>query len=57
MSFEHSPLAFLYGTRELLWTDIPAKLFDESGEIRDTLDRCEQIIRRRLGWSLETVCS
>src|SRR5207249_3158491 len=50
-------LAFIYGTREVLNTGIAGSLLAEKGVIRDTLMRCEPLIRERLGWSLATECS
>jgi len=48
-------LAFIYGSREVLWSGIVRGLFVDKGVIRDALIRCDQLIRERLGWSLQTV--
>lgn len=50
-------VAFIYGAREVLWPGIAPYLFAEKGAIRDTLIRCERLIRDRLGWSLEKACA
>jgi cytochrome P450/malonyl CoA-acyl carrier protein transacylase len=48
-------LTFIYGSREVLWSGIAGKLFEQSGAIRDALMRCEDFVRGRLGWSLQAV--
>src|SRR6266540_2433310 len=54
---ERPRVAFIYGTREGLRTGIARDLLAEKSAIRDTLMRCEQLIRERLGWSLHDVCA
>ena len=48
-------LAFIYGSREVLWTGLCRSLFQQEGTIRDTLMHCERLIHERLGWSLREV--
>jgi acyl transferase domain-containing protein len=48
-------LAFVYGSREVLWGGITSSLFAQEGAMRDVLLRCEQLVQERLGWSLRGV--
>src|SRR5689334_6568692 len=47
-----SRLAFLYGSREVLWSGIAPTLLAANGAVGGALARCERIVQDRLGWSL-----
>jgi [acyl-carrier-protein] S-malonyltransferase len=51
------PVAFIYGTRETLWTGIARALLAERGIISETVERCEAFIAARLGWSFKQTFS
>ena len=50
-------VAFIYGTRETIWSGIARPLLAEGGVIGATLRRCEAFIAARLGWSFTQVFS
>ena len=46
-------LAFIYGSREVLWSRIGGRFFEQNGTIHDALIRCESYVRSPPGWSLQ----
>jgi acyl transferase domain-containing protein len=55
---ERPRVVFIYGTREGLASGMARGLLAEkTAGICDILNRCEQLIRERLGWSLHEVCA
>jgi acyl transferase domain-containing protein len=48
-------LAFIYGSREVMWPGIAHYLLAEKGIVRDVFLRCEQLVRNRINQSLESI--
>jgi len=45
-------IAFIYGAREVIWPGIVQSLMAEGGVVAETLVRCDEFVRTKLGWSL-----
>ncbi len=45
-------LAFVYPTHETIWCGLGQQLYRREGAFRRAIDRCDEEIRRQLGWSL-----
>ena len=50
-------LAFVYGSREMLYGGIYPYLSSSSRVVRETLAECERLVEARLGWSLKEALS
>jgi len=48
-------LAFVYGSREVMWPGIAHHLLSEKGVVRDVFLRCERLVRAHISHSLESI--
>ncbi len=48
-------LAFVYGSREVMWPGIAHHLFAEKGIVREVLLRCDRLVQAHINHSLESI--